>query len=149
MTDHSLYERDFYAWANGQAALLRAGRLSAVDVEHIAEEIESLGRAEQRELIRLLIVLLTHLLKWQYQPAFRGPSWEVTIRTQRSALRRHLKDSPSLVSRLPEAVDDAFVDARAVAYGETGLPEVTFPVRCPWPMGQIMDTTFWPADAAH
>ena len=70
----TLYERDFYAWANKQAALLRAGKLSEADVEHIAEEIESMGRAEKRELINRLAVLLSHLLKWQYQPGHReGP----------------------------------------------------------------------------
>ncbi len=40
----SQYDRDFYAWATEQAGLLRAGRLSEADVEHIAEEIETLGR---------------------------------------------------------------------------------------------------------
>ena len=70
----ALYERDFYAWANKQAALLRAGKLSEADVEHIAEEIESMGRAEKPELINRLAVLLSHLLKWQYQPGHRGAS---------------------------------------------------------------------------
>jgi hypothetical protein len=45
------YDRDFYAWANAQAALLRAGRLSEADIAHIAEEIESLGKTEKRELV--------------------------------------------------------------------------------------------------
>jgi hypothetical protein len=149
MSDPTLYDRDFYAWANEQAALLRAGKLSAADIDHIAEEIESMGRTEKRELVSRLIVLLAHLLKWQYQPAYRGPSWEVTIRTQRNALVRHLKDNPSLKPKVPEAVDDAFVDARAIAYGETGLPESTFPAACPWSFEQIMGAEFWPGGAAH
>ncbi len=41
MPHSPLYETDFYAWA-----LLRAGRLSAADVENIAEEIDSMGRSE-------------------------------------------------------------------------------------------------------
>ncbi|NCA87749.1 MAG: DUF29 family protein [Gammaproteobacteria bacterium] len=47
--DTALYERDFFAWANEQAALLHAGRFVAADIERIAEEIESLGRGEKRE----------------------------------------------------------------------------------------------------
>ena len=68
---NALYEQDFYAWANEQAALLRAGRLSAADIEHIAEEIESMGKTEKRELVSRFAVLLLHLLKWQYQPSLR------------------------------------------------------------------------------
>ena len=143
-----LYERDFYAWTHQQAGLLRAGRLSAADIEHIAEEIESMGKTEKRELISRLAVLLAHLLKWQYQPPYRGPSWEVTIRNQRRALSRHLADNPSLRPKVPEAIADAYPDARGSAYAETGLPEATFPAACPWSFEQIMDEAFWPDLAA-
>jgi hypothetical protein len=140
----NLYDQDFYAWANEQAALLRSGKLAAADIEHIAEEIESLGRTEKRELVNRLAVLLAHLLKWQYQSSYRGPSWEVTIRNQRRALSRHLTDNPSLKPKVPAAVDDAYIDARTTAYGETGLPETTFPAVCPWTFEQMMDADFWP-----
>jgi len=149
MTASGLYEQDFYAWANQQAALLRNGNLSAADIEHIAEEIESMGRTEKRELINRLAVLLTHLLKWQYQPAYRGPSWEVTIRNQRRALSRHLADNPSLKPKVPEAVSDAYCDGRANAYAETGLPEATFPTECQWTVERIMDDNFWPEPDIH
>jgi Domain of unknown function DUF29 len=144
MSESPLYERDFYAWANEQAALLRAGKLGQADIEHIAEEIESMGRTEKRELISRLTVLLTHLLKWQYQPSRRGTSWEVTIGTQRRALIRHLTDNPSLKAKLGEAVADAYIDARAAAYDETGLSQQTFPAACPWSFDQMMDEAFWP-----
>jgi hypothetical protein len=71
MSNAHLYDDDFYAWANEQAALLRAGRLSEADLEHIAEEIESMGRTEKRELISHLTVLLGHLLKWRYRSVHR------------------------------------------------------------------------------
>ena len=67
MSNHQLYDQDFYAWTSEQAGLLRAGRLSEADVEHIAEEIESMGKREKRELVNCLTVLLIHLLKWQYR----------------------------------------------------------------------------------
>ena len=55
-----------------QATLLREGQLSRADIENIAEEIESMGKSERRELVNRLTVLLTHLLKWLYQPSRRG-----------------------------------------------------------------------------
>ncbi len=148
-TAASLYDQDFYAWAHEQAALLRAGKLSAADIDHIAEEIESMGRSEKRELVSRLIVLLAHLLKWRYQPASRGPSWEVTIQHQRHALARHFVDNPSLKPKVPESIEDAYRDARGSAYAETGLPKETFPAVCPWPFEQIMDEDFWPGDGSN
>lgn len=140
----NLYETDFYAWANEQAALLRAGKLSAADVENIAEEIESMGRTEKRELVSRLTVLLLHLLKWRFQPVRRGNSWRTTIRIQRLDLSRHLKDNPSLKAKIPEAVADAYITALIQAADETGLPEATFPAECPWSYDQIIDAAFWP-----
>jgi hypothetical protein len=141
---NTLYDRDFFAWANEQARLLRAGRLSDADIEHIAEEIESMGRAEKRELVNRLIVLLQHLLKWQFQPSRRGSSWEATILVQRHALERHLEDNPSLKNALTLAIEQAYRDAVLGAAGETDLPRKTFPVSCPWTFDQIMNEDFWP-----
>ena len=83
----NLYERDFYAWANEQAGLLRAGKLSEADLEHIAEEIESMGKSEKRELVNRLSVLLMHLLKWQFQATGRGTSWRLTIFRRKNCKR--------------------------------------------------------------
>lgn len=140
----SLYDRDFYAWANEQAALLRAGKLDAADIAHIAEEIESMGRTEKRELVNRLAVLLLHLLKWQHQPERRGTSWAATIKVQRRDLERHLKDNPSLKAKLGEAIDDAYGDAVLLAAAETDLPETSFPTACPWPFARFMNADFWP-----
>jgi hypothetical protein len=63
----ALYDRDFYAWANEQATLLREGKLEQADLESIAEEIESMGKTEKRELISQLTVLLLQLLKWRFK----------------------------------------------------------------------------------
>src|SRR5260370_26858480 len=82
-----LDDRDFFAWSREQAELLRAGKLAEADIEHIAEEIDSMGRTEKRELISRLSVLLHHLLRWRYQPEKRSPSWEASIRVQRTASR--------------------------------------------------------------
>ncbi|WP_448204695.1 DUF29 domain-containing protein [Azospirillum sp. sgz302134] len=138
------YDGDFYAWAIEQAALLRAGKLDAVDIENIAEEIESMGRSEKRELVNRLTVLLLHLLKWQFQPALRGSSWRLTIKEQRIRLASHLADNPSLKGKLPEAMTDAYRLALIEAERETGLDESTFPASCPWTFADLMNNNFWP-----
>ena len=140
----SLYETDFYAWANRQAALLRAGDISAADIQNIAEEIESMGKSEKRELVSRLTVLLLHLLKWQFQPGLRGNSWRYTIKVKRRDLARHLADNPSLTAQLSAVLADSYVSAVLSAAGETGLPEVTFPEVCPWSHQQVADPDFWP-----
>jgi hypothetical protein len=138
------YDRDFYAWANEQAALLRAGRLSDADIAHIAEEIESMGKTEKRELVSRLTVLLLHLLKWQFQPGRRSASWEASIKVQRNALEDHLNDNPSLKALLSEGIQRAYRDAAIEAEAETGLRASALPATCPWTFEQMMDPDFWP-----
>jgi hypothetical protein len=143
-----LYERDFYAWANEQAGLLREGKLAQADIEHIAEEIESMGRTEKRELVSRLTVLLLHLLKWHYQPGLRGPSWRATVRLQRHDLTSHLGDNPSLRALLPEAIESAYTRAVIEGEAETGFPKSTFPAACPWSLQKMMSEDFWPEGEA-
>ncbi len=133
-----LYDRDFYAWSNEQATLLRAGNLAAADIAHIAEEIESMGRSEKRELVSRLTVLLLHLLKWRYQTERRSRSWELSIDNSRFALIKHLADNPSLKASLTEALETAYYTARRDAAIETGMPLETFPADCPWTFEQAM-----------
>lgn len=139
-----LYDQDFYAWANEQAALLRAGKLSEADIENIAEEIESLGKTEKRELVSCLRVLMLHLLKWRFQPGKRTPSWEATIKIQRLDLMEHLKDNPSLRPMIETVLEKAYNGAVLEAVGETNLPESTFPETCPWSFEELMAEDFWP-----
>jgi hypothetical protein len=140
----TLYDRDFYAWSQQQAALLRAGELQRADIEHIAEEIESMGKTEKRELISRLTVLVLHLLKWRFQPAKRAASWEASVKVQRNRLMDHLDDNPSLKPLAPSALATAYRDAVIEAIAETGLPEPTFPEVCPWTFEQVLNAKFWP-----
>jgi hypothetical protein len=144
MPNVTLYDSDFYAWLNEQAALLRAGRLSELDIENLAEEIESMGRSEKRELVSRLQVLIMHLLKWQFQPGFRSKSWQLTIEEQRIRVDRHLTENPSLKAELNEAIGSAHSIAVLAAARETGLSLETFPPACPWSFAQISDSNFWP-----
>ncbi len=143
-TQNALYEQDFYAWSNQQAALLRAGKLSQADIENIAEEIESMGKSEKKELTSRLRVLLLHLLKWQYQPKGRGSSWETSIIGQRLDIEDHLHDNPSLKALLKAAIESAYRRTLVDVVGETGLPKNVFPPICPYSFTQMMDEGFWP-----
>jgi hypothetical protein len=140
------YEQDFYAWAEQQAELLRAGRWSDLDVLHLSEELESMGAREKRELISRLAVLLSHLLKWQYQASRRGRSWELTITEQRGRILDLLADNPSLKQsdRLLPAIQKAYKYAVIRAELETGLSGNSFPRDCPYEWKDIMDEHFLP-----
>ena len=144
MPHNTLYDQDFYAWANEQAALLRGGKLAQADIAHIAEEIERLGKIEKRELISLLAVLLLHLLKWRFQPTLRGKRWRLSVEEQRIQLALHLGDNPSLKNVLAPAIANSYPLACIGAERETGLDAATFPIECPWSFDQMMNSDFWP-----
>ncbi len=138
------YESDFYAWANEQASLLRSGNLAQADIENIAEEIESMGRSEKRELVSRLTILILHLLKWQFQPVKRGSSWETSIKVQRIQIVSHIEDNPSLKTKIEECILTAYRVAILEAVDETGLQKTIFPAFCPYSFEQIMSNDFWP-----
>jgi hypothetical protein len=138
------YDTDFYAWANEQASLLRSGKLTQADIPHIAEEIESMGRTEKRELVNRLAVLLAHLLKWRFQPNLRSRSWNLTIIEQRDDVADHMADNPSLKAKLNEAMTAAYRKAVIAAAKETAFDRKDFPSSCPWSFEQAMDAEFWP-----
>ncbi len=131
-----LYDRDFYAWTAEQVDLLRAGKLSGADIAHIAEEIESMGRSEKRELVSRLTILLQRLLKWRFQLDRRSTSWRLSIANTRDQLAEHLADNPSLEAKVPGAMISAYRYARPYAAIETGFPEDSFPIDCPWTFDQ-------------
>ncbi|MES2297374.1 MAG: DUF29 domain-containing protein [Pseudomonadota bacterium] len=138
------YETDIVAWANEQAALLRSGQWSAIDVLNIAEEIEDVGKSERRELASRLSVLMAHLLKWKFQAARQGASWRATIDVQRARIRSLLSRMPSLAPSLSDAdwIQDAWQDALVIFIHETGI--VTYPKECIWPIDQILNDEFLP-----
>jgi hypothetical protein len=140
------YDDDFFAWTEEQARLLRAGELAEIDALNLAEEIESVGRRDRREIRSRLMVLLTHLLKWRFQPDARSASWLSTVREQRDQIEAILEDSPSLRPVIAEALSRAYKKARTVAADETGLSETTFPDTCPFTPDQILAEGFLPED---
>jgi len=147
-----LYGKDYTAWARRMAELLKAGEFSRLDVEHLLEELEDMGRSEQRELESRLRVLLSHLLKWQYQyrhlserwGEFEGKSWRNTIQNQRMEIQINLRKHPGVKKFLPDTIAEAYEDARELAAGETGIEIKTFPPSCPYSQEQILDKSFYP-----
>ncbi len=140
----TLYQSDYYTWAREQADALREGRFDVLDPEHLIEELEAMGARERRELANRLKVLLTHLLKWQFQPDRRGASWARTIRVQRMDLSDLLNDEPGLVPEIPRAFDKAYSKARLLAANETGMEEATFPKQSPYTIEQTMADDYLP-----
>jgi hypothetical protein len=140
------YEKDIVAWANEQANFIRSGRFDLLDLEHIAEEIEDVGKSEQRELENRMAILLAHLLKWQYQPARRGASWQKTIKVQRTQVNRRIQKTPSFKHTLQDTEwwEDTWGDAITQASKETGIELTVFPEICPWTPEQILDLEFFP-----
>jgi len=140
------YNKDFYAWLMNNASLLRQHKFSEVDIEHIAEELESMGKSEKRELTSRLTVLLAHLLKWKFQSALRSRSWKNTILTQRIDILELLDDSPSLKYEFEERAVIAYEKAKLSAEDETGIDKKNFPEICPFTFEQLLMKDYFPED---
>jgi hypothetical protein len=138
------YEEDFYAWTVEQSRLLRSGKFSHIDAANIAEEIESMGRSDRRELKSRLVVLVMHLLKWRHQPSARSRSWSATIDEQRIQIESGLAESPSLRAMTTAMLSEAYEIARVRAIAETGLSDDLFPNTCPFTADEVMSGSFYP-----
>ena len=124
---YTLYEQDYVQWCEATVAQLKAGDLTGLDVDHLIEEIERLGKRDRRELKSRLTVLLAHLLKRTYVDSpenFNG--WELTIREQRRQIEDLLDDSPSLNAHVREIFERcwerAIADVR-LEYSSTLFPD--------------------------
>lgn len=125
------YEADETAWLEATADLIRSGRLAEVDRATLAEYLTDMARRDRREVFSRLVVLLSHLLKWEHQPDGRSGSWRGTILEQQRELRQ-LLESGTLRNHATAVFADAYADARKQAAAETGLPRATFPEECGW-----------------
>ena len=139
----TLYDEELYAWAFTTAALVRQRRFLEIDLDHLAEELEDMGKRERRSLKSQMRTVILHLLKWRYQPDKRSPSWRQSIRNGRIEIQELLHDSPSLAGQVPQILDETYPAVRADAVDETGLPEATFPAQCPFTVEQALDAQFW------
>ncbi len=122
--------------------MLRGGRVAEADLENIAEELTDLGREEFHKLVSAYGVLLLHMLKWDFQPERRTRSWAISVATQRNRVADVLGDNPGLKSRVNEALERAFRDARLEAASETGLKPAIFPPDLPYTLDDMMTRDF-------
>jgi Domain of unknown function DUF29 len=145
----TLYDRDFLWWTEQQTELLRrraAGELpndEGLDWLNLAEEIESVGASQKREVRSQLMRICQHLLKWKYQPERQSRSWETTIYLQRRDLQSLFGDSPSLRAFAEHVLPSAFVNGRQAAAREAGLLRLPDDV-CPWSLDQVLSVDFLP-----
>ena len=117
----NLYDRDFFLWTQEQSAALRQAKDSnlPLDWENLAEEIESLGKSDRRQLRSQIRRVLRHLFKLDASPA-QGPraGWRSTIREARTEIEDVLRDSPSLRREVSGLVEDESRVAAELAAGD-------------------------------
>jgi hypothetical protein len=142
-----LYEKDFLRWSQEQAVLLRSGKLSDIDIENIAEEIEDLGNEQKNALCSLYRELLIHLLKYKFSPAKdQRKAWSDEIDEFRDQLVAKIEDTPSLANYANDLFARAWPRARrgAVrAFGKHG-ERVNLPTDCPFTLAQVTDENYLP-----
>src|SRR6185295_3348982 len=90
------YDGDYFAWSQDQGARLRAAKPKDIDWENVAEEIESLGRSDNRSIESNLNVVLVHLLKWRYRPQRQKTGWKASLIEHRNRIRKLAAESPGL-----------------------------------------------------
>ncbi|MBP0027729.1 DUF29 domain-containing protein [Roseofilum sp. Guam] len=148
LTDRSLlpdlYDRDYYLWLETTSQLLRDRKLEGIDVEHLAEELEDMGKSEKGAITSNLEILLMHLLKYQYQLEKQTNSWRYTIYEHRKRLQKAFKDSPSLRGYFEQVFDSCYTEARTMAALETGMNRDDFPELCPFAIAETLDSDYWP-----
>jgi hypothetical protein len=126
-----LYEVDETGWLEATADLIRNGRLAEVELNILAEYLTDMAKRDRREVFSRLVVLLSHLLKWEYQPDRRSGSWRGTILEQQRELRQ-LLESGTLRNHAIAVMADTYAEARKQAAAETGLARAAFPEQCSW-----------------
>lgn len=137
-----LYEADYVRWVEATAELLRTQNYDCVDWVNLIEEVEDMSRRERKSLKSNLVVILLHLLKWQYQPECRTGSWRGSIREHRRRVNDDLKDSPSLVPYFETVFAECYAHAREQAADDTGLPLEAFPVNCLFAPEQALNAEY-------
>jgi hypothetical protein len=144
MQNHPKHDEDFYGWAINTAALLKQKKYHEVDMNSIIEELEEMSRSEKRELINRLAQLIFHLLKWQFQPDFRGRSWRASIKEQRQQVEIILEQNHGLKSKLKDCIITAYKLSIPMIEKETPIDMKDFPTECPYTFDQLVNEEFFP-----
>lgn len=132
-----LYNADETAWLEETAQLVAAKHWESLDSAHLSEYLSDMAKRDKREVLSRLTVLLSHLLKWEYQPDHRCPSWQATLLVQRDELG-DLLESATLRRHAQEVLPRAYERAVRQSSVETGLPAESFPAECPYTLEQAL-----------
>jgi len=141
-----LYDTDYGLWLASQIDSLKSHQWDDLDIDNLIEELEGLDQSNKRELDSYLVLILTNLLKWEFQPLSRSGNWKGSICFGRKRIARLFRDQPSLQPYVLEILQEAHTDALEIALLETGLPADVFPTECPYSADQILDLNFLPGD---
>jgi hypothetical protein len=133
-----LYEQDETAWLETMAELAEHGRTAEMDFRNLCEFLTAMAKRDRREVYRRLVILMTHLLKWEYKSEQRSKSWRRTMRLQRSELNQ-LLDSGTLRNHALDVLDKAYAESRLQATEETELSDESFPRDRPWDLDQLIE----------
>jgi len=138
----SLYDQDFIAWTEIMAEQLEKRDASALDWDHLAEEIRDLGRSFQHSLLSHLVNIQLHLIKWEIQAERRSRSWEDSISNSRLQADLLLEEIPSLRGYLRQNFEKCYDKAYRYALKETHMSKRTPYTR--WPLERVTDRGFLP-----
>ena len=136
-TLHELYEKDETAWLDAMAELATHGRAESLDLINLADFLNSMANRDRRESSSRLLLVLMHLLKWEYQPEARTGSWRRTISEQRRQLRE-ICESGVLQNYIRARFEQTYDRARYQASIETDLPLERFPDRSPFTLAELL-----------
>ena len=152
-----LYRNDYYAWSRQQAAELRrllAERVDMpLDLDNLAEEVESLGRADLRRVKSRLRRMIEHLLKLQYSPASDPrDGWRETILEARQDIDDYL--TPSMRPEVEADLERDYAKARdktvlALQHHGEGEAAAELPIASPYALADLLDPDWPPVAADH
>jgi hypothetical protein len=138
------YDEDFHQMSYDQAALVRAGWFSELEIPNLFDELEGMGSEQRFSLESSYHLIVSRLLRWRHQQERRSRSWRLAIQRERANVARHERRNPSLRAKTDEIVAEIYPQARREAAIETGPPLTTFPAECPFTLAQLRDDEFLP-----
>lgn len=142
-----LYEKDYYLWLETTVAQLQCNNMEAVDLEHLIEELESLGKREKRTISSYLMRLCEHLLKIQYWDAERERclrGWNTEITNFRIEIAEELDSSPSLKLFLEENFVKQYRNGRKLFLKASELDEGLIPDFPEFTLEEALDENWLP-----
>ncbi|CCH91677.1 conserved hypothetical protein [Microcystis aeruginosa PCC 9432] len=139
-----LYELDDSQWLGETISLLRNHQFQQLDLEHLIEELEDLGKEKKNAVASLLEQVIRHLLLLQYwtkETEYNTINWQEEIYNFRTQLRR--KITANLRNYLEEELNYIYEDALGFVKIKTANT-VIFPSQCPYSLEQLLDRDWLP-----